>query len=448
MRLPFGSYRHTSRAVASSRLVNCFAEQANEKGPVAIRRAPGVRTVDVYGDGPIRSLHSMNGRLYVVSGSSVVSGGLSVGTLPGTGYVPSADNGRQLVYLTDGQGYVVTNNRVEKITSDNWRPATSVGFIDQYMVFTERDSGRFFASALGEATEFDSLYFATAEFQPDNLVGLIVDHQEVILAGERTMELWYNSGGAAFPFQRDSNGLIELGCAAAQTLAKLDNSVFWLANDLTVRRLQGVTPVRVSQYAVEQAIAGYSVVSDAYAMTYTLEGHLCYVLQFPTEGRSWVFDVTVGEWHERRSYAVNMWRASCSVWHEGQWYVGDKYSGRVGVLDPSTYTEFDDVLRAEWTYPGVYAAHRRAFHHRFDLGIEVGKGGFGDASVMLEFSDDGGSLYTSAGMRDLGREGEYNTQVAWTRLGTARDRVYRCSVTDPVPIAVYDTAIKVDGGRL
>lgn len=450
MQLPFGSYRHTSPVVATARLMNVYAEQSVEKGPLALRRSPGIRHVAQHGKGPCRGLDVMAGVLFGVIGTDLVriadNGAMTViGTIPGTSRVSMANNGSQMVVTADGLGFLVTSNVVPMPDTD-FRFAGQVGFVDQFILAVELNSGRFFHSDLANAASWDPLNFATAESSPDNLVGLVVDHQEIILAGETSTEIWFNAGTAGSPFARDSNGVVEMGCAAAESLAKLDNSVFWLANDNTVRRLSGVTPVRVSTYAIEQAIRSYGRVDTAYAYTYTLEGHLCYVLHFPSADATWVFDVTTGEWHERDMAVADMAVAYGQVW------CGHSVDGRIGVLDAAVFTQWGDPMRCEWTYPSVYAEGVRAFHHQLTVGLEVGQGlvtGQGSEPLLLLYgSSDGGYEFTSLGQRSMGRRGERRQRVTFNRLGSARSRTYRCAITDPVPFAVYDTALVVDGGRL
>lgn len=455
--LPIHSYRPQSPA----RLVNCFAEASPEqsKGPSLLLRAPGISTWTTIGAGPIRGMHYMGGNLYVVSGDSCYkvdqSGvGTLMGSVPGSDVVSMADNGTQLVIVSETLGYVVTSSTFAQITDPDFLPATSVAFIDSYVVFSRQDSGEFFWSALLDAEDYDALDFATAEGAPDNLLGLIVDHRQVFLAGEKSVELWYNAGTDAV-FERAPSGFLEIGCAAGKSLAKTDNSVFWLADDLTVRSLRGLTPVRVSQHGVEQAFRQYardSLVRDAFAFTYTQAGHLFYVLTFPTAGATWVYDVTTNEWHERESYGLGRWRVNACEEAFGKLMVGDYQSNRIGYLNLAAYDEWGGVQRMAWTYDSIYGERRYAFHNRLEIAAKTGVGlvdGQGQLpKVMLEVSDDGGRTFSFHTEEDLGRMGEYQDRVVWHRLGMSADRVYRASVSDPVPVLVQDTVAEVEGGRL
>jgi hypothetical protein len=68
----------------------------------------------------------------------------------------------------------------------------------------------------------------------------------------------------------------------------------------------------------------------------------------------------------------------------------------------------------------------------FEQGVGLITGQGSDPQVMLQFSDDGGRTWSSERWRSLGRIGEYRTRTRWLRNGSARDRIYRYAMSDPV----------------
>jgi len=371
--LPIQSYRKTT----SESVVNCFAETkpVDQLGAVALVRAPGIRTLaDLGGVG--RGLSILSGQLYALVDSTITrvstfSTGVTTaaGSIPGVGRVSMAATVDRLCIVADGNAWLMDPaGAVTQITDPDFRIPASVDFIDQFLMFTERDSAVFFSSDLNAPESYDSTMFATAEFQPDQLLGLIADHGQIFLAGERTVELWGNVGGAGFPYSKLANGAIELGCAAGRSLAKLDNSVFWLASDMTVRRLSGYTPVRVSTHGIEEIIRGWGDVSDAWGMSYTFGGHLMYVLS--TKKGTVVFDASTGEWHERRSYGYEYWRIVSIVQYAELVYFLSE-DGKVGIMDSSVYQEFGEIQRVEFTCKPIYAEQRRVCLDSIDLVVKT-----------------------------------------------------------------------------
>lgn len=455
------SYQHRSRAASSSRLVNAFAESlpGDAKTPYVVTRAPGLATWATVGTGPIQATHAAHGLLYVVSDGvlySVTSAAVatSLGTVVGSVDEVDIDANEDAVvvvsppngYYYDGSFHTITD---ADFTS---RGAGDVEFCDDFMLFREPDTGRFFGADVGSASSFDALNFVTAEANPDTMVGMKVDHRQVFCAGEKSCELFENTGVAGFPFEPLRPGLIEIGCINGRTVTKGDNTIWWVADDYTVRRLNGLTPERVSTHAVEQWLRTVTV-STLRGGFYSFEGHLCFVLR-ADEG-CFVYDVTTGFWHERLTYDGSTWNWRFPVRFAGKVLVGSTVDGTLAELDPETYDEIGETLRAEWTYQPVYTEGARAFHDRLDLVIETGVGlttGQGSApEVMLSFSDDGGLTWFNAPNRSLGAIGKRNTSVSWVGLGSCSSvhgRVYRLAVSDPVKVAVTDTILQVRGGRL
>lgn len=456
--LPIHSYQLRSRVASPSRIVNCFAEQLppDAKSPVYLQRRPGIKAWTTIGTGAIAGMHAALGKVFVVSGSALYSvdenqTATELGGIGNPGEIDIDSNTSSVVVVNPPNAFCWDGTTFGQITDTDFtsRGAADVEFLDNYLLFREPDSGRFFGADLGSATAFSSLNFATAEASPDELVGMKVDHRQVVLFGSDSIELWENTGASGFPFERSINGFLEIGCFNGRTIAKLDNSVYWLANDYTVRKLDGITPVRISTHAIEQAI-GSATISTGHAFTYAQDGHLFYVLTF-AEG-TFVYDATTQLWHERETYGASYWYAKHHASAFGLELVGDATSNKIGSLDAETYKDWTDTMVSSWTYQPVYAEQHRAFHDRLEMVFETGVGlttGQGsDPEVMLEYSDDGGRTWLSLPNKKLGPLGHYEARVIWQGLGSARNRVYRGSISDPVKVVLTDTFVEVRGGRL
>jgi hypothetical protein len=431
------------------------------KTPLVVTRAPGVRSWGTCGTGPIEGLHADHGLLYAVSGGgfySITSAATATlrGAVGSSTEIDMDSNETAVVIVSPPNGYHYTpgTTTFAAISDVDFtaRGAGDVEFLDNFMLFREPDTGRFFGADLGSVSAFDSLSFATAEGHPDTLVGMKVDHRNAILFGEKSIELWETIESADFPFQRMINGFIEIGCANGKTVAKGDNSVWWVADDYTVRRLDGLTPARVSTHAIEQWLRTVTLVSLR-GYFYSLEGHLIYVLRAP-EG-CFQFDVTTQLWSERLTYDQDTWNWGNPVAFAGKILVGSTTSNVIGELDPEYYYELGETLRMEWQYQPVYNEAARTFHDRLEMVVETGVGltsGQGSSpEIMLSFSDDGGRTWVNLPNRSLGAIGQYRQRVAWHGLGSCASqhgRVYRAAVSDPVRVTVVDTILSARGGRL
>jgi hypothetical protein len=458
------SYVARSPNAADSKMVNLYPEVTQEgKESGWLQRAPGLRLLATVGTGPIRGLWAFASDVsvaFVVSGSELYKIDTSynatlLGTVSGSsGPVSMADNGTQLFVACDPEGYIYNNatNVFAQITDPDFPGANLVGYLDGYFVFTEPDSQRVWVTSLLDGTSVDPLDFASAEGSPDGLVSLIVDHREVWLYGNNSVEVWYNTGASDFPLQRIQGAFNEIGCAAPHSVAKMDNGLFWLGADARGRgivyRANGYNGQRISTHAVEWQIQSYGDISDTIAYTYQQDGHSFYVLTFPSAGKTWVYDVATQAWHERASGDDNEYRhrSNCQMTFANEIIVGDFENGNLYAFDMTVYDDNGAIqkwLRSWRALPPGQNTLKRTTHHSLQLDCESGVGlvtGQGsNPQVMLRWSDDGGNTWSNEHWSLMGGIGEYNHRVFWRRLGMTlklRDRVYEISGTDPVKIAI------------
>lgn len=467
--IPFvgASYQERSKNLDAQACINLFpvlGESGSAKAVAALYGTPGTRQVAMVGDGPIRGLHTpTNGSdAIVISGSKVYRLSRTfvvkeIGSVDASSrLVGITDNGTEAVIVTGANGYVVDMgvDTVRQITDGAFYGASSIDILNTYMIFSRPNTNQFFISGANEVT-FDALDFATAESNFEPIVRHLVNHSDLIFFKETVTEIWRSTGGQDFPFARDTNASIEQGCAAAESVVSMDNSVFWLGKNADgggiVWRLNGYTPVRVSTDALESEISGYGDISDAQAFAYQQEGHTFYQLTFPSAGTTWVFDAATQLWHQRaylnpKTGKLGRHRANCHMFYASQHVVGDDRSGRLFVLDMNYYSDNGDPM------PAIRAAahisgpdYTWLVHNRLQIDIETGVGlnaGQGSAPVvLLDWSDDGGHTWSSQRSASVGLIGQYAARVRWNRLGRARDRVYRVTITDPVKRVILGAAL-------
>lgn len=462
MKIPFGTqaYQHEATQLSSQQMVNCFIEQQVEgsKSPLAVIRTPGIKQLTQLPTGPVRGglVHDnapffvSGGKLYRLTGSAYTE----IGGIPGTDRVVMASNGAQLGILTNGSLYVY-ETALEKVTDDGFYTASDMTYSDLFLVLVKQNSQDIFvndsaAVPFPDMTEYNALDFRTAEAKPGNIVAIETDHREILVFKEETTEIWTKTNDPDFPFTPVPNAFMELGCIARDSVARADNTVFWLANDMTIRRADGYTPRRVSTHAIENAITKMTRRDDAYAFAHPFNGHIFYVLTFPSDNRTFVYDITTGVWHERSTDGAE-WRANCYVFHDDRHLVGDALSGNIGQLQGNEYEDLEQVHRVTVTAPSVHLDGRYLFHKRLHIDFDMGRGlitGQGqDPQAMLSWSDDGGVTWSSEYWRSLGKIGEYRVRAVWNRLGRSRDRVYRLQFSDPTPFTLIEAILDVDVGQ-
>lgn len=464
MRINFArhSYQARSLPLSSQRLVNWFVEPAPQdaKSQSYLINTPGLKNFSNAGSGPIRGMITMGGVMYVVSADEVYSINSSgTATKVGdvgfqTGRVRMSQNGTQILIVeVNGDGYIATSSAVNKITDADFPTVDDVTYQDGYFIVTERDSGNIYISGLLDGTTWNAADFANVEENPDDNVGLVSAGGHLWIMGDSTTQIYYNSGNAAFPFEPIIGAFHETGCVAKETITQLDGTVLWFSDDRFVYASNGNNITRISTFALEREWATYSTVSDAFSFTYSQDGHKFYVVTFPTEKATFVYDFTSQLWHERSGDGVtdDRWRANAGVFAYGKTFVGDYRSGEVWELDLDTYTDDGETIIRQAILPPLFDEYKRLtldmLQIDFEAGVGTTSGQGSDPEVMLSWSDDGGRTFGTEITRKLGKIGEYNNRAIFRRLGQARQRVFKVSVSDPVKCIVSGAFAEIRGGR-
>jgi len=375
--------------------------------------------------------------------------------------------------------------------------ADVVDTVDNYFVYNRPNTQQWGASNPLSPISY-SLSFASKDGSPDNLVSLIVDHREVYLLGEVSSEVWVDTGTYPFPFQRIPGTSTQHGIVAPFSVARLGNSFAYLSRNIRgqsqIVQMNGYIPQRISTHAVENTLVN-EYVEDAIAFTYQLEGHEVYVISFPTLDLTWAFDITTGMWHKwlwcDNNNKFHRHRANCSAVFQNMVLVGDWQNGQIYMLDPSNYTDSGQFIRRVRRAPHLVSDLQRQFFDELQIQFQPGVGTVGPTVVtgnvvgqnliiaptqtftigvndiiiigvpnqllssqvqsypqaMLRWSSDGGSTWSREYWVTIGQEGRYRNRAIWRRLGTARDRVFEVSMTDPVFAVIVSSNLKASQGE-
>jgi len=451
VKLPFlgQAYQSRSPVLASQTAINIFPEttegQTDEVG--AFYGTPGI-TAKFTGSGEVRGLHSAGGYLWAVIGSTVWRldnsfTSTNMGTLPNSsGRVSMIHNETQLAIAHDAGWHWIafTGSSIAAVT--NAPVSTSpLATQDQYVLFVAESGGQFGITSNADLSTIDPLDIADAEGDPDDLVAIASTHREAWLFGTDTTEIWDDTGAALFPFERNSGVFIDAGCAAKFSVAKGQNTVFWLARDRTgqgmVVMANGYSPVRISTHPIEHAMNTYSTIADAIGWCYHEEGHIFYVLTFPTGDATWVYDTATKGWHQRAwldsNGVLHRHRGNCYATHNGLHYLGDWQNGKVYQMSLDTYTDDGAVIYRERAFDIPDSEQKRVRIDKFEVYATIGDGATPlDGSMVklwLQVSRDAGRNFGYQRIINTGAIGATKARARWRRLGNGRDIVLRVATT-------------------
>lgn len=375
------------------------------------------------------------------------------GLVNATGQLQIETNGTQIIVLdlSDGRGYVIESDVLTEIASADFPKASSLTYQDGYAIVSEQGTKRFSISTLDVAsvaaydasdfTRWAALEVELAEGLSTNLLGIISDHDELWAMGLEQVGFYYNSANADFPFTKTQHPFQEVGLGGSPaSVVKIDNSLFWLDAWNNVRRADGYTPIIISTPEMSSVIEGYEDISDAFAFGHRYAGREFYCLTFPLENITYAYDVLTRIWTLRSSGTDGgRWKANCYADFDRKHLVGDFQAGRIFELDD---TVFEDAATRVTSYTDTQ--RRRITYHRLELHMLTGVGNIvapgDDPKVMLSWSDDGGKVWSREKVANIGKIGERETRVFWTKCGQSRERVFKIRITDPVKrilIALY-----------
>jgi hypothetical protein len=427
-------------------LINIYPVKSDSKKyGYVLKGSPGLAFFAELPTMPVRALHRLDDRLFAITKSNMYEV-FNDGTYKDLGVVDFrnervvvASNGIQILAV-DGRKtfyYDINLDTVGEIVPDG-NPPTHVTYQDGYFILNRTGTSQFYISGL-LSIDFDPLDFATAEGSPDGLLAVISSHRELFMMGVDTIEVYYNSGNTLFPFDRNSSAFIEKGIAAPYSIAKINNTIYYVGSDLMVYVLAGYTPTRVSNNAVELSLQNVDL-SDAFAYSYHDEGNLFYVLTIPAREVTWCLDVSTGAWHKKQDYNFTRHRANCESFVFGKTLVGDFQSGRLFQMSLDHYLDDGEPLVREFTLPVINQGREFLTLNSIELDMSSGVGqvnGQGsDPIARMQFSKDNGKTFSNIKTSRIGKIGEYYTRCKWNRLGRSRQFTVKFQISDPIPIDI------------
>lgn len=208
------------------------------------------------------------------------------------------------------------------------------------------------------------------------------------------------------------------------------------AADLVYLNQQTAKDIEVAQADVIFVARGRVADPRVIAWTFTLDGHDFYVLRLGTE-ETIVYDTLSQQWYLWGSVTSDLWRAYHGInWRGAQRHagptgsdvvVGDDGNGTIYLLHPDEDFDDDPVSGPDRPRPFdrefiaqevITSGYDFVPCYGIQLFGSIGKDA-GVSDVSLETSDDRGTTYVSAGVRQL-TQGEFNFRLQWQSLGSMR----------------------------
>jgi hypothetical protein len=446
---PFKNVDETALTGRSAELINGYTDESGS----TVKR-PGLASWFDLGTGkPVEGAYWSErlSKLFVVSDGRIWAVTASDGTRSeltttgdklrdysqtgGIGKVSFADDGTY-IFMANGGNIAYTNgtnqtDHVDDVDADAPTAVDNVVFHDGYLLANVRGSGQFQWSSPTNRLSWSATDYATAESDSDELVFLGSAWRELLLLGEKTVEVWYNDGST--PFARLEGAFTEGGTESPNSVALIGEGAWaWLDNRRRLVVLSGRITKHVST-PFDKYIQGFSAVSDANASIIEIAGRKFYVLSFPTENKTLVWDFTKmdptqgwAEWGLWSGSSYDRYSGGVHSYARGWNFnvVGSRSSGDVFKMDTAEHSDNGTAIRTS-RRTGHVTHGTNAIKKSIALRIRV-KRGEGNAYVTepvikIRWNDDNNG-FGSWSSYSLGESTDDEMIIKIHRLGTYRSR--------------------------
>lgn len=461
MQIPFigGSYQHSAKGVGNARSVNWFPEMITEGSTQAMMKgAPGIASFVDTSKNIINGMHFFDGHIWAVADDTLIridknGTQTTVGTLEENQRASMGSNSVEVIISNGINGYYIdlAGPTLNRITDVDFYPSSVMTVVDGYAVFVRDGTEQVFNSDNDDASTYGALDFLQVSKVSGYTRAVETDGEYLWVFKENSGQVYYNAANVSgSPFSIQDGASFNIGVMGKYgTAADSEGSVYFYGSNGRVYMTSGLGFQPISHEGIEDEIGSFTTKSDAIGMTYVDRGQIVFVLNFPTEGRCFEYRKRTGVWSERESWGLGYWRANCIVraW-DGEYYVGDSESGKIGKLSSTTYLEWTDPLEAYRICQHFEADGAPFWINDLEFVFEPGVGNTNDPAsdpeCILRFSDDDGRTWWGFRTAKLGKKGEYRNRAIIRDIGSAERRTFRLSVKDPI----QRDLIKVVGGGI
>jgi len=463
--IPFNgpAYETESRLVSAQECVNFYPREYGED-QIVLYGTPGLEVFcDLETDQAIHDMLVWENYLYAVSGGSLYqvtkSGSKSdLGSLNTAARADMATNGLDILIVLGETGFVydLDAGTLTQITDLDFPGQSNVIQADGYYLVNKPHTGQIWRSNYNDGSQWNGLAFSTAGGDSDDIRGLIVDNRDIIILGEWSTEIWYNTGEATFNFARIDGAFIEQGMVSPFARTRVNNAVYFLGQDKRGRgqvfQMVGRSPTVISTTPIEYQISQCDV-TDALMLSYQQEGHAFVVLTLPIEGKTFVYDSITKMWHMRSSRVAGVdtrWRANCHAYFDGKHLVGDYLNGKIYEVKTDVYDEDGTDLIATRTTPVIRRSQNRFTVNELQVLTEPGVGLITgddediDPQGMISWSKDGGYTWSPEVMVPMGKIGEIDNRTRVTQLGQGRNWVFSFKVSAAVKRVILGAYAEIE----
>ncbi len=337
--------------------------------------------------------------------------------------------------VASGNFYLYDNsNGFRQVTDPDIRNPIDCVWVDGYYFFTD---GEFlYHTDIDDEESINPTAVATAEFMPDDSLGLgKTSDNKVIVFGRYTTEYFFNAENDAFAFQRVPTRATKTGIVGTHAKCELNNKWYMLGGrkegGIGVFALEIGEPTRVSTREIEKIIGQYTEdeLKNVVLESRTEDAYSYVIVHLPSDTLK--FNETLAKtsgidiaWSVLKSDVLGNqpWRAKFGIYEPriGKWVYGDKNDNRLGILDETVSTQYDEIV--EWLLFTPFIQIETAAIDKLEAETIPGFTGSDDATVFMSLTYNG-VTYGKEWTEMYGLINDYSKRFILRRLGYVNDWV-------------------------
>ncbi len=335
-------------------------------------------------------------------------------------------------------------------TALNYLPSPHIPvptFIDGYIVLAKGSD--VYTCDLDEPGKWSAESFLSAEMFPDPVVSLSRQNNQVVVYGHSSTEFFYDAANASgSPLSRNDSTTLQMGNAAPYCIYANEQLCMFISQSESGGRavwsVKGFQPTRVSDEYIERILDAETDMSDVRGFGLRTKGHLFFVINLKTLGRTLVYDVDEKLWHE--------WSSNSNDTHAvfGCDYMADNSTGFAYLLhatngclykmDPSVYQDDSvDILCELITNKYDMDTYHRKFMHSIKLVADRY-----DTTNNVEFYWSDNDYQSWSNVKTLELTDDY---PAFQRLGSFRRRAFKLTHSSNNPLRVESLECEYSEGE-
>jgi hypothetical protein len=354
---------------------------------------------------------------------------LSATNITGSNPVNFDNSFNSVAFTADGDYYRWDGTTLSAPTKPGGAGAfIDMCFIDGYYIFADNDN--LWNTTLADEAVFNGNERSGSDFAPDEILGVAKTTDNKLMVFNRySIERFYNNASPLFPFARIPNAAIPIGIVGTNAKADIGDGRFIIFGGgkeyspsfyLLTNSYQNISTKEIDSILDSYSDFELAGMQIEYRDTRDQELVICHLPR-----NTLVFDITLTRtlgsnvWYEWDS-GVNTYRAINGVYDPrnisnlaSSWIYGDKQDGRIGRLNGTICTQYDEVVQWSCKSPLVRVGTTVQV---IELVTAPGHSSVKDDVVFVSTTKDG-VLYGPEILLPRGEQGDYQNRIIERRLG-------------------------------